>query len=496
MGRACHPRRVRSTLFAGCVPEVACDGTGRILAVGEAARPAAGADAEVVELGGRTLPGLHDSHIHLGWTARQRLSLDLSGATDVGGVVARIRAHTAEMHPDAWVVAHHLDDSIWSDSERLTRHHLDAAADGRPVFVHRRDTHLAVASSAALARAGIGGGGDAPPGGLVDVDAIGEPTGVLRENAAESVRRLIPQPSDALLRRTLAKLCADLTAMGVTSVHAIESSDARLLESMHAAGEIPLRINAILPLAVVDDLIAAGVRSGEGHDGFRIWGVKLFLDGSLGSDTAEMLDGRGVAVLPQTELVDIVGRCAAAGLNLAIHAIGDGAVRRALDALEPHASTGSGWRPRIEHAQCVHPDDVPRFARLGVIASMQPVHAVSDRLLVDARWHGLAARSYAWRPLLDAGATLAFGSDAPVDDPSPLAGIRAATAWRAEAGWHPELAVDEAAAVRAYTQGASYAVGMEDRLGALRPGQWCDLSVVDGDEVLATVIAGRVAGRR
>jgi predicted amidohydrolase YtcJ len=482
-------------LFAGCSPEVAATDGGRILATGAAARQAAGAGAEVVELHGRAFPGLHDSHIHLGWTARQRLSLDLTGATGVGDVIERVRAHAGDMLPGVWVVGHHLDDSRWPGEERLQRGHLDAAADGRPVFVHRRDTHLAVVSSEALARAGIDTAEAAPAGGVVDVDPDGAPTGVLRENAAESVRRLIPQPSEAMLRRVLARVAADLAAMGVTSVHAIESSDSRLLESMHAAGEIPLRINAILPMAVVDELIAAGVRSGEGHDGFRIWGVKLFLDGSLGSDTAEMLDGRGVAVLPQPELVDIVERCAPAGLNLAIHAIGDAAVRRGLDALAPHAHREPAWRPRIEHAQCVHPDDVPRFAELGVIASMQPVHAVSDRHVADTRWPAVTRHAYAWRPLLDAGARLAFGSDGPVDELSPLAGIRAATTWRADAGWHPELAIDETAAIAAYTEGAAYAVGMDDRLGALRRGHWCDLTVVDGDTIVATVIAGKVVHR-
>jgi len=187
---------------------------------------------------------------------------------------------------------------------------------------------------------------------------------------------------------------------------------------------------------------------------------------------------------------------ARAELNVCLHAIGDGAVRRALDALAAHRSAWARWRPRIEHAQCVHPKDMPRFARLGVIASMQPIHAVADRELADQMWPSVTANAYAWRALERAGARIAFGSDAPVETPDPLAGIEAATAWRRSARWHPELALTRSAALRAYTAGAAYAAGMEEDLGALRPGRLCDLTVVDGGEVVATVVGGKVSWRR
>jgi predicted amidohydrolase YtcJ len=239
-----------------------------------------------------------------------------------------------------------------------------------------------------------------------------------------------------------------------------------------------------------------GVRSGWGDDWLRFWGVKAFLDGSLGSRTAEMLDGTGTPRLAQPELVDMIRRCIHAELNVCLHAIGDGAVRRALDALEPHRHAWSSWRPRIEHAQCVHRDDMRRFAPIGVIASMQPIHAVADRELADESWPGLTAHAYAWRALERAGARLAFGSDAPVETANPLAGIDAATAWRRAARWHPELAISPASALKAYTTGAAYAAGIERDAGALKPRMLCDMTVVDGGRVVATVVGAKVRWRR
>jgi predicted amidohydrolase YtcJ len=217
------------------------------------------------------------------------------------------------------------------------------------------------------------------------------------------------------------------------------------------------------------------------------------LDGSLGSRTAEMLDGGGVVVTPQDELAEIARRSAAARLNVCLHAIGDGAVRRALDALEPLVGAWDAWRPRLEHAQCVDPADMPRFAALGVVASMQPAHAVADREVAEAQWAGRTAHAFAWGALQAAGAILAFGSDAPVEDPSPLLGIDAASGWRARARWHPNLALTRASAIRAYTRGVVYAAGMEAETGALRPGLRCDMTVVDRGEVVATVVGGQVA---
>jgi hypothetical protein len=288
-----------------------------------------------------------------------------------------------------------------------------------------------------------------------------------------------------------------LARLGLTAVHTMDgASQFASLQRLRARGTLPIRVTYNLPLADLHHAERMGVRSGWGDEWLRIWGVKAFLDGSLGSRTAEMLDGTGTARLLQVELDDMIQRCIRAELNVCLHAIGDGAVRRALNALESHRDAWSRWRPRIEHAQCVHPDDMPRFRRIGVIASMQPIHAVADRELADAEWPDVTRHAYAWRALERAGAMLAFGSDAPVETADPLAGLEAATAWRKEARWHPDLALTRAAALRAYTAGAAYAAGMEHLTGSLQAGKLCDLTIVDRGRVAATVVGGRVSWRR
>ena len=294
-----------------------------------------------------------------------------------------------------------------------------------------------------------------------------------------------------------AKALAELAEFGLTSVHSMDSARGfASLQRLHTKDGLPVRVTYNLPLADLHHAERLGVRSGWGDEWLRIWGVKAFLDGSLGSRTAEMLDGSGTARLSQADVVDMVDRCIRAELNVCLHAIGDGAVKRALDALDRRRVAWRRWRPRIEHAQCVHPKDVPRFAHIGVIASMQPIHAVADRDLADRYWPGVTAHSYAWGALDRAGARLAFGSDAPVETADPMLGVDAATGWRRRASWHPELAVSRATALRAYTSGAAYAVGMEHQLGSLRLGKLCDLSVVDEGQVTATVVGGKISWRR
>ena len=303
-----------------------------------------------------------------------------------------------------------------------------------------------------------------------------------------------PRPTDVPAKVTQIVPQAQL---GLVAVHSMDT--ARCLSSLQrlsSRGPLPVRVTYNLPVADLAHAERMGIRSGWGDEWVRIWGVKAFLDGSLGSRTAEMLDGSGVARLTQHDLEDLVQRCARAELNVCLHAIGDVAVRRALDAQAPHRNAWRSWRPRIEHAQCVNPKDMTRMARLGVLASMQPIHAVADRELADALWPALTTHAYAWRALERAGVRLAFGSDAPVETADPLAGMAAATTWRKVAKWHPELALTRAAALRAYTSEAAYAAGMEDDLGALRQGKLCDMTVVHEGKVEATVAGGRLTFRR
>jgi predicted amidohydrolase YtcJ len=311
------------------------------------------------------------------------------------------------------------------------------------------------------------------------------------------VSGMMPRANDSDLDAAMGQALAALSEVGLTSVHSMDSARGfASLQRLHSKDRLPVRVTYNLPLADLHHAERMGVRSGWGDQWLRIWGVKAFLDGSLGSRTAEMLDGSGTARLSQPDLVNMIDRCARAELNVCLHAIGDGAVRRALDALARRRGVWRYWRPRIEHAQCVNPKDIPRFARIGVIASMQPIHAVADRELADRYWPQVTAHSYAWGSLERSGARLAFGSDAPVEAADPMLGIDAATAWRRRVSWHPELAVSRAKALRAYTTGAAYAVGTEQQLGSLRMGKLCDITVVEDGRATATIVGGQVSWRR
>jgi predicted amidohydrolase YtcJ len=488
---------MQAVLFAGCKPEVAAGVDGRVIAVGPAARNAAGRQAEVIRLRGEAWPGLIDSHIHLEGLADKKLTVELGGAKSVKEALTRVSQWAKSLPKAAWVVGAGWSNDEWTDPSFPIREQLDKAAGGRPAFMRRKDGHSAWVSSEALRLASIDRATTDPPGGQIDRDDLGEPTGILRETAMELVAGIIPPPPEADFDAGMARALAELARMGLTSVHAMDTARGfGSLQRLRARGKLPLRVTYNPRLEDLPHAERMGVRSGWGDPWLRIWGVKAFIDGSLGSRTAEMLDGSGVARLNQEELVDIVTRCAKAELNVCLHAIGDGAVRRALDALAPHRNAWGKWRPRIEHAQCVNPKDMPRMAKLGVIASMQPIHAVADRELADQMWPAVTHNAYAWRALERAGVRLAFGSDAPVEVADPLAGIEAATAWRKRAGWHPDLSVTRASAIRAYTSGAAYAVGMEIDLGALRPGKLCDMTVIEKGRVMATIVDGTVSWRR
>ena len=487
---------ISTVLFAGCKPEIAAF-DGRIIGVGPQAKTAAGRGAEVVRLKGEAWPGLIDAHIHLESLTDHKLTLDLTGTKSITEALGRVRDWAKALPKGEWIVGSGWYNDVWSDPKFPTREQLDKVAGGRPAYLKRKDGHSAWVSSEALRAAAVDTTTLDPPGGNIDRDSSGEPTGILRELAMQLVWRHVPRPADADLDRAMARVLTDLAHVGLTAVHSMDS--ARGLGSLQRIanrGALPVRVVYNLPLADLPHAERIGIRSGWGDPWLRIWGVKAFLDGSLGSRTAEMLDGSGTARLLQPELEDMIERCAKAELNVCLHAIGDGAVRRAIDALSARRGAWSKWRPRIEHAQCVHPKDMPRMAKAGIIASMQPIHAVTDREIADANWPNVTQNSYAWRALEKAGVKLAFGSDAPVEVADPLAGIAAATTWRREAGWHPELALTHASALRAYTSGAAYAAGMEKETGALRPGMLCDMTVVDGGRVIATVAGGRVTWRR
>ena len=485
-----------TVLFAGCTPEVAAFGD-RIIAAGPRAKAVAGRTAHVIKLRGTAWPGLIDSHIHLEGLADKRLTVDLTGSANLADCLKRVRGWAKPLKKDAWVVGSGWYNDLWPETAFPNRTQLDAVVGARPALLRRKDGHSAWVSTAALRVAGLDGQSNDPPGGTIDRDTSGEPTGILRETAMDLVARHLPSPTPDEFDTALAQVLDELAQLGLVAVHSMDT--ARCLSSLQrlsARGLLPVRVTYNLPVADLRYAERMGIRSGWGDTSVRIWGVKAFLDGSLGSRTAEMLDGTGVPRLSQSDLEEIAARCAKAELNVCWHAIGDGAVRRALDALAPHKNAWRSWRPRIEHAQCVNPKDMTRMAKLGVIASMQPIHAVADRELADAEWPAVTANAYAWRALERAGVRLAFGSDAPVETADPLAGIAAATTWRKDAKWHPDLALTRAAALRAYTSDAAYAAGMEDDLGALRQGKLCDITVVHEGQVEATIAGGRLTFRR
>jgi hypothetical protein len=482
------------TLYVGCEPNVLCDGEGRIVAVGREANAAASDDVMRVELEGRALPGLGDAHIHLDELVLLRVGLDLHGTGSRQEVLATVRMASRSLPLDAWIVGRGWNYGAWPQPQLPSRIDLDEAAGGRPVLLASKDEHSAWVSSSALQMAGINKETPDPVDGVIDREPEGAPTGIVREAWQRLFGKMLPRPGRAEYQRLLASVLSDLGQLGLCTLHTKDPGETMFaLQSQHEKDLLPLRIVVNLP---VDQLTAAqqlGIRTGWGDGRLRVWGIKAFMDGSLGSRTAEMLDGTGVARIPDPALHDLIERCLTAELNLCLHAIGDGAVRRALVALEGHGGGAwSGWRPRIEHAQCVDPSDIPRFLRAGAIASMQPIHAISDREMADSLWGEAAGNAYAWGRLAEAGVPLAFGSDAPVESPDPLKGLDAATRWRSRVGWYPDLALSEPGALDAYTLGVAYAAGMERECGRLAPGYRCNLTVVSGDQVVATVVDGKL----
>jgi predicted amidohydrolase YtcJ len=436
---------------------------------------------ERVDLGGRcVVPGFTDAHVHfLEW------SLAL-GRLDVGATRSHdevlAAAAAAAPRADGWVIGAGWRSERWPAGDPAPhRETLDAACGDRPVLLWAHDHHTAWLSSAALARLPVG---TAP---VVERDASGEPTGILRETAAWDAAGAIPAPGERELDAAVANGMREAHARGLTGIHDFQREHGLAAwQRLNGSRSLTLRVWASLPAERLGEIVALGIRSGLGDDWLRVGPIKAFADGTLGSRTAWMLEafadaGLGEPLLSADELRDLAGRCADAGLELAVHAIGDGANRAVLDAL---AATRERWhsrglRPRIEHAQLLHPDDLGRFAELGVTASMQPSHAPSDRSLAEAVWGARCAGAYALGSLAASGAPFCFGSDAPIEPLDPLAGVQAAATrdWPVSEALAVELALD------GFWSGAAYARHAERRLGRLLPGYAADLVVLERDPV-------------
>jgi hypothetical protein len=450
-----------------------------------------------IDLAGHcVLPAFTDSHIHFLSMGTSLDGVALAGVTSLEEVLRRVGVAAESAEPGEWVQGWGWDHSLWPDPRFPDKRSLDLVSPGVPVALRRKDGHLTWVNSAALAAAGITRGTVDPPGGRIGRDAEGQPNGLFFETAADLIHRSIPDLSEAQRLRAARRAQDELLRMGVVGVHIPEGpATLRTLQRMEATGDLHLRVCMMLTYDGLDEAIETGLRSGFGSDRLRLGPVKVFSDGSLGSETAAMLDpfegsedNRGVLTLPEEAIRDAIARAARAGLACAIHAIGDRANRVVLDAFE---ATRDLWRPaglrqRIEHAQVLHPQDLPRFASLGVIASVQPIHATQDMDLVDRLWGERGQGAYAFKSLLESGAALAFGSDAPVETADPLAGLYAAVTrrrldGRPEAGWYPAQRLTVEEAIRAYTMGAAYAAGQEHLAGSLTPGKFADFVVLSRD---------------
>ena len=506
------------TMDAGCpwAPALAISGE-RVLAVGDDLLGLLAPGGKVLDLGGRcVLPGLTDSHIHFTWYALSLQDVDLARATTLDEVLALVAERARETEPGEWVLGRRWDQERWPDRRFPTAADLDGVTPDHPVMLRAKSGHALVANTLALRLAGITAETPDPPGGRIGRDVRGYPDGMLFEDSAmELVTGTVGLPRPEETDEALREAFPNAWRVGLTAIHDVDGPPAfAAYQRLHARGELGLRVVKYLPTDALDCALKIGLQSGLGDDWLRVGGVKVFSDGALGPRTAAMLapyggepENAGILTVEEDALRELTRKSVAGGLSLAVHAIGDRANRMVLDVLADVG--GSGLRHRIEHVQLLHPNDVGRLAALGIVASMQPIHATQDHEMADRYWGERCATAYAWRSLLEAGTLLAFGSDCPVEDLNPLLGIHAAvTRRRADGspgpeGWHPKQRLTVEEAVHAYTLGAAQAVGMADRLGSLAPGKLADLVVLDRDifacdpmaiaetEVEATMIGGQ-----
>lgn len=491
--------------------------------------------AETVDLGGAfVMPGFNDAHVHLGEGGRIRLSVDLIGVQSLAEMQARIRAAAEKAAPGQWLTGGGWDHTRWPGGKLPTRADIDAAAGEHPAIFSRVDGHISVADSAALRAAGITRETKAPQGGEIDHDAQGEPTGIIRETARELIH--VPPSTPEERRKGLELALQDAVSHGLTTVQDFSDwEDFLVFEQMEREGKLPVRIAEWIPFAEPLREEQEQRAHHDVHDRMlRTTMLKGFMDGSLGSRTAAMkapyADDPGNAGIPrftQQQLNAMAVERARAGFQLGFHAIGDRAVEMALDAFaaaEKEAKTGPippqvvtptagpsfvagrrDLRYRIEHSQVVSAGDFARYKQLGVIASMQPNHLLSDMAWAEQRLGPERARyAYAWKSFLDAGVPLAYGTDYPVEPITPFRGVYASVTRMNEAGmvsFHPEEKLNIWQTLVAYTQGSAYAEFAERWKGKLVPGYVADFVVLDRDltavtprEILGTVVLRTVVG--
>lgn len=460
---------------------------------------------EILDARHQTLiPGLIDAHFHLEQYALAQQMVDCETPTRAE-CERRVAERAQQMPPGEWVLGHGWNQNDWPEGFGNNTD-LDAVSPKNPVYLTAKSLHAAWANSLALEAAGIGAHTSDPPRGRIGRNEHGEANGILFEGAMELVQAALPEPTPQQVAQAIRDVLPKLARMGLTGLH---DFDQRLcfsaLQILHQREELTLRVVKSIPLEDLPYAAALGLRTGFGDLHLRIGGIKAFADGALGPRTAAMVqpyegevDNRGMLLLDSEELFEQGRMAIDNGLCIAVHAIGDRANHEVLNAFtqlrayEKEQNTTHSFprfplRHRIEHVQVIHPDDTRRLAELGIIASMQPIHATSDMLMADKYWGSRAALAYAWRTQLEHGATLAFGSDAPVESPNPFWGLHAAVTRRrpdgspGPQGWYPAQKLTISDALLGFTSGPAYASYLENQLGKLMPGFLADLTILDND---------------
>jgi predicted amidohydrolase YtcJ len=473
------------------------DDAGRVLATGgDELLDAVPAERRIDGGGAFLLPGITDAHAHVYGQGLLMVNLNLAGSESLEEAVRRIRDY-AGRRSGGWILGRGWNQVLWPRNAFPSAADIDAVVADRPVWLSRIDGHAGWANSRALEIAGIDSTTPDPIGGKIVRDSNGQATGILVDKAMALVDKHVPPPTKSDVRESLSSAIDALLALGITGVHdaGISKSDAEVYMSMADDGELRMRIYAMLSdagenLAAFDEPIRQ-----YGDDRLDIAAVKVYSDGALGSRGAAMLEpydddveNRGLPFWTQEQLDEFVVRANRKGFQVGIHAIGDKGNRMVLDAFErAQGGKPSPLRNRVEHAQIIALEDIPRFAELGVIASMQPVHATSDMNMAEDRIGPDRIKGgYAWRRLLDSGAVIASGSDFPVELPNPFHGLHAAVARQDRSdlpaeGWYADQAMTRAEALHSFTLAAAYAAHQETRLGSLEPGKWADFILVDRD---------------
>ena len=487
-----------------------------------------GPETRVVDLAGHfVMPGFNDAHMHMASAGLEKMNVDLVGVKTLDEFLDRLRAKCDAAAAGEWVVGEGWDETLWAVKTLPSRWDLDEVTGSHPVYLERVDGHIGVANTHALQLVSVTVATREPEGGKIDRDENGTPTGILRESAQELVQSKLPQPTHEKRRQAIELALADLASHGVTSAQDYSRwDDFQVYAELEREGKLTARISEWLPF---DDSIAVLNKKRESHpasDNMLHTGMlKGFMDGSLGSKTAALLepysDDPKNSGLPQYEaarLNAMTKERLLAGYQIGFHAIGDKGVQMALDAFAEAekaakagnvkaADGGSDYRLRIEHAQVTTPQQVARFKELKVIASMQPSHVLTDMNWAESRLGAKRAEhSYAWAEFIHRGVTLAFGTDYPVEPVSPFRGLYAALMRTSEDGkrsYYPEQKLTIEQAIAAYTTGAAFAEFAEKEKGKLEPGMLADFIILDRDvtavpalkiletKVLQTVVGGK-----